>query len=181
MKTLVLILLFFSMFLPRLSLAADGTESAYMEEKKTVSYALAYPGLLPDSPFYFLKVARDRAVGFLITEPLKKAEFNLLQADKRVYGGILLYEKDHTKLPLALTTIAKGQNYFEEAIAQVKKAKGKNMDISKLTLKMHDAAAKHEEVLVELQGQVKKEEKNTLSHHLKRVQNIQKEVERLSK
>src|SRR3989344_6985739 len=51
-------------------------------------YTLPYPGILPDNLLYPIKVFRDRIVSFLISDPLKKAEFNLLQADKRLQAGV---------------------------------------------------------------------------------------------
>src|SRR5438309_421306 len=50
----------------------------------SISYQLPYPGMLPDNPLYFLKVIRDGVWSFLLSNPLKKADFDLLQADKRV-------------------------------------------------------------------------------------------------
>src|SRR3989344_5431146 len=84
------------------------------EIKKSVEYNLPYPGLLPDSPFYSLKSLRDKIVSFLISSPLKKAEFNLLQADKRLNAGLYLFnsakqnggDKDAKKINLAIVTIS---------------------------------------------------------------------------
>ena len=38
-----------------------------------VDYELPYPGLLPDSPLYFLKISRDRLIEFMIGDPIKKS------------------------------------------------------------------------------------------------------------
>src|SRR3989344_4901084 len=55
-----------------------------------VNYELVYPGILPDNPLYFIKAGRDRLVAFLINDSLKRAEFNLLTSDKRIYSAKLL-------------------------------------------------------------------------------------------
>ncbi len=58
-----------------------------------VEYNLPYPGILPDHPLYFLKQLRDKILDFLITDPVKKAEFYILQADKRLSMGIALTDE----------------------------------------------------------------------------------------
>src|SRR3989344_1770388 len=89
----------------------EATESADIEENKSVDYDLPYPGLLPDHPLYFLKMMRDSAIGFLISDPLKKAEFDLLQADKRLNSGLYLLHNDKDKnAELAQSTISKGED-----------------------------------------------------------------------
>src|SRR5258708_61565 len=59
-------------------------------ENKEIQYELPYPGILPDNPLYFLKTFRDTIVLFLISEPWKKADFDLQQADKLVNASIYL-------------------------------------------------------------------------------------------
>ena len=81
--------------------------SETVSKNKDIEYTLPYPGILPDSPLYFLKTARDKIVSFLISDPLKKAEFNLLAADKRLNSGIFLFNKGKEKYKLALSTISK--------------------------------------------------------------------------
>jgi len=124
--------------------ASVATEAAEKVEEK-VQYELAYPGMLPDSPLYFLKVLRDRIVKFLISDPLKEAEFNLLTSDKRVYAALLLVEKN--KHDLALTTLSKSNNYFHEAVSSLSEAKGKGVDIKPLYERMSASVKKHEEIL----------------------------------
>ncbi|PIZ98613.1 MAG: hypothetical protein COX78_02915, partial [Candidatus Levybacteria bacterium CG_4_10_14_0_2_um_filter_35_8] len=57
------------------------------------NYELPYPGLLPDHPLYFLKMTRDKIIGFFISDPIKKAEFDILQSDKRLSAGVYLLNK----------------------------------------------------------------------------------------
>ncbi|MBF8250036.1 MAG: LPXTG-motif cell wall anchor protein, partial [Candidatus Levybacteria bacterium] len=78
----------FSISFAKSDLAA--AQTATPSSNQEVNYELPYPGLLPDSPLYFLRVTRDKLVSFLISDPLKKAEFDLLQADKRLNAGIYL-------------------------------------------------------------------------------------------
>lgn len=126
--------------------------------KKTIEYHMAYPGLLPDSPFYFLKMARDRVVSFLISDPLKRAEFDLLQADKRVLGGVHLLNKDRTKANLALATASKGQQYMKKALTDNVEAKKYGNDTSIFSAKLYLASQKQEEVLTAVASRIPQEE-----------------------
>src|SRR5260370_38981843 len=72
--------------------AKTATDSSKMD------YQLPYPGILPDNPLYELNALRDRIYGFLISDPLKKSEFDLLQADKRLAVGISLFNKGKKEL-----------------------------------------------------------------------------------
>lgn len=120
-------------------------------KSKIVEYTLPYPGILPDNPLYFLKVARDRIVSLLISDPLKKAEFNLLQADKRLNTGIYLFNKDKSKISLSQSTISKGENYFEDAIKSVREAKEQGMETNDMLRRLSDSSYKHQEVLKSLE------------------------------
>ena len=126
--------------------------------KKTIEYTMAYPGLLPDSPFYFLKMARDRVVSFLISDPLKRAEFDLLQADKRILGGVYLLNKNQEKANLALSTISKGQQYLKKALSDDEDAKKSGHDTSIFSAKVYLASQKQKEVLNGIARRVPKEE-----------------------
>lgn len=115
-----------------------------------VNYELPYPGLLPDSPIYFLRVIRDKMVGFLISDPLKKSEFDLLQADKRLNAGIYLFRKG--KITMSISTISKAENYFGESLEKAKKARQEGMDIKQMSRKLIDSSKKHQEELTFLEG-----------------------------
>src|SRR3989344_3906165 len=63
------------------------------------NYVLPYPGMLPDSPLYKIKVLRDKVTAYLISDPQKKAEFYLLQTDKQM--GMILPLINKKNIPLA--------------------------------------------------------------------------------
>lgn len=142
-----------------------------------INYELPYPGILPDSPLYFLRIIRDKTVGFLISDPKKKAEFNLLQADKRLNAGIHLFNKG--KIPLADTTISKAENYFEEALQKTKKAYKEGMEITEIRNKLIDSSKKHQQVLMSLEKRSPKSFKKAFNFQLQRVVAFEKEVEAL--
>src|SRR3989344_603055 len=149
------------------------------EIKKSVEYNLPYPGLLPDSPLYSLKSLRDKIVSFLISSPLKKAEFNLLQADKRLNAGMYLFNAakgDAKKINLAIVTISKAENYFFEAIAEIRKANSQGIDTKSLTEKLVDSSRKHQEVVKSLEEKSKGSIRENLATERKRAEGFEKDV-----
>lgn len=110
-----------------------------------IDYQLPYPGLLPDNPLYFLKMIRDRIVGFLISDSLKKTEFNLLQSEKRTNAGLYLSRKG--EFQLAETTISKGENYLDQAISSLREARKQGEDTKSLVNKMILSSMKQQEVI----------------------------------
>jgi len=114
-------------------------------------YALAYPGILPDNPLYKIKAFRDWIVSVLIADPLKKASFDVLQADKRLVATQYLLQEAPPKGPLAIETLSKGENYFFEAITQMKQAKKQGEDAYDILQKLRLSNAKHLEVVLQLE------------------------------
>lgn len=113
-------------------------------------YNLPYPGLLPDSPLYIFRVIRDKVVSFLISDPKRKAEFDLLQADKRLNAGVFMLDsanQNDKKMKLAVSTMSKAENYFGSAIESAKEAKRKGMDVMGIAGKLIDSSRKHQEIL----------------------------------
>lgn len=114
-----------------------------------VEYALPYPGMLPDHPLYFLKNLRDRIIELLITDPINKAEFYLLQADKKLNMSIIL--TDMGKTSAAQDTLAQSFASRAKAVALIQSLahSGKNVPpfvLEKLSLSI----LKHKEVLMKL-------------------------------
>ncbi len=144
------------------------------EKKPGVNYELPYPGLLPDSPLYFLRVIRDKTVGFLISDPLKKSEFDLLQADKRLNAGIYLFNRG--KVSLALSTISKAENYFEAAIQKVKEARKEGMETRETINKLINSSSKHQEILRSLEKKVPQNFRAGVDFQLQRAVSFEKEV-----
>jgi hypothetical protein len=116
---------------------------------KPVEYTLPYPGLLPDHPLYFLRAVRDAMQNLLASNPLKKAEFFLLQADKGVSASSMLSQKKETA-ELAGATALESQQYFEKALDSVVAARKQGLDNSEITKKLVLANEKHQEVLTQM-------------------------------
>lgn len=164
---LFLIPLFFSVYYP-----AIAQESSSEAEE----YQLPYAGILPDSPLYTFKAARDRIISFLISDSLRKAEFNLLQADKRLQAGVKLIEKG--KEDLAEVTISKGENYFEQALGKLEEAKREGKDVKPLLETMTASVKKHQEVVRQLQKKAEKKKKQ-FAQIYKRLISFEKKVDLL--
>jgi len=124
---------------------------AEISPKPRVEYTLPYPGMLPDNPLYFLKKLRDTVMEKVIADPMKKAEFYVLQADKRLVMGQMLAEQK--KNELTETTVSKGSKYMIQAMDVLKAQKmGGNKIPSYMTNRMGNSVAKHLEVLEELKA-----------------------------
>lgn len=116
-----------------------------------VDYPLPYPGILPNHFLYPLKMARDKIILFLIADPQKRAEFNLLQADKRLQAAIFLVQEDKNNAQLAVTTIEKGENYYHDAVQQAIGLQKEGKDVTGLLSNLDHAARKHLIIIADLQ------------------------------
>lgn len=156
MRVFVTLLFFLLLIFIKTSVFAQDTpsSSAFFTATETakVDYELSYPGILPDNPLYIFKAVRDKVVSFLITDPLKKAEFDLVTSDKRFYAALFLTDKD--KDTLAISTISKGNNYFEDAISKIFEAKKQKIEVSQYLVKLNLAALKHKEVLSDIKKKI---------------------------
>lgn len=163
-STLVLVLLFsVSISYSFAHEETDGTDSAKIaENKEEPVYVLVYPGMLPDNPLYFLKSFRDSFVGFMISDPLKKAEFDLLQSDKMISSAAFLV-RNGNKQDLAVETVERGQAYFADAIVKTNEAEEQGVNMDSFLVKLESAAQKHAEVLEELYGETKNKSFHELS------------------
>ncbi len=142
----------------------------------TVEYQLPYPGILPGSPLYSIKMIRDRIVEVLTSDPVKKANFYLLQADKRTASALMLYEKGDEKM--AETTLTKAQKYLEKSLAKAQEAKSSGKDVGDIFARIKDSSTKQKQEIEILSG--KSEEKEvTLTDDLEKVKNIEKNADQL--
>jgi len=113
-----------------------------------VDYVLPYPGILPDHPLYALKMVRDRIMDWLIKDPVKKTEFLILMADKRIGAAKALF--DGNKPELGLTTALKAVAYQERAIDSFAKAQQAGGNTNGLKDKLKNSTKKQIEILEEI-------------------------------
>ncbi|HVA96804.1 MAG TPA: hypothetical protein VND99_04065 [Candidatus Acidoferrales bacterium] len=137
-------------------------------------YQLAYPGLLPDNPFYFLKVIRDNLAAFFISKPIDKASFDLLQADKDVEASYLLVTSEQGKGDLAFKTFSQSQDYFADAISQTANAKKQGYSITDISRKLQIASKKHEQILQAVARETHQENTTVYKSELSRSEELSK-------
>ena len=142
-----------------------------------VEYVLPYPGILPDNPLYFLKATRDKIISFLISDVIKKAEFNLLTSDKRINAAWSLSTRG--KYELAVSTLSKSNNYLDQAITATAASRnaGKNVDTVLHNLK--NAIKKHQEVTVAIKSKIDKKLSPQLQNEIQRLENFGRTVDQL--
>jgi len=142
-----------------------------MSSVQKVEYSLPFPGILPDHPLYFLKRLRDTILEKLISDPIRKTEFYILQADKRLAMGNLLMEAG--KGTLGESTISKAEKYMEQAISGMALHKKNGGSVPGYVIeRLEKATAKHQEVITELLNKAQETEKAGLQGSMKLLQEI---------
>lgn len=129
---------------------AQGKDNVPAVSPAYVKYELAFPGILPDHPFYNIKVLRDRFVADAISDPVKKIEFYLKQTDKGILAAAMLVDKHN--VALARETALKAEHNMTLLTYELYRLTGKQDETFFTRLKT--AAAKHQEVLGSLIGRV---------------------------
>ncbi len=143
---------------------------------EAVQYQLPYPGILPGSPLYSIKMIRDRIMEILISDPVKKSNFYLLQADKRTASALMLYEKNEDKT--AETTLTKAQKYLEKSLVKAQEAKNSGKDVGDIFARIKDSSSKQKQEIEIISGK-SKEKKESLKDDLEKVKNIEKSADQL--
>lgn len=163
---------------PAVSITNEPTGNGDATVEKKQEYLLPYPGILPDHPLYFLKQIRDGILDRLIMDPLRKAEFHVLQADKRLNMGRMLIENG--KGTLAEQVISKGENYLERAVSELSEFKftGRAVPASLIDRLMR-STEKHVEVLNDLVLKTEGETKAGLAGSVEFVKKVQGKIEKL--
>jgi hypothetical protein len=170
-KVLCITLFFLFFFFSKFSYAQESDdEKATASAEQESTYQLPFPGILPGNPFYFFKPLRDHIVGFLITDPVKKTQFDLLMADKRLSAGQALMSRGQTQL--AESTLSKGENYFSEAIVSAQEAKKQGFVIDGIGGQLEASSEKHEQEIVSMQ---EKDTSSYLNQILARVRGFEKQ------
>lgn len=143
--------------------------------KPTVDYQLPYPGILPDHPLYPLKVLRDKTYDFFLRDSLKKAEFKLLTADKRLFMAIMLFDKG--KPALSEQTISEASKYYGEAVLTLYRAQDEGRETEALKSELITSGEKHEEIIRELQENSEETIKSGLQESLEKIVKYQQELQ----
>lgn len=146
-RILVFLIFLFTLTGPmRLSNAKDSVDLKQAETQESILYALPFPGILPNHPLFFLKSLRDFIIEKMITNDVKRAEFYILQADKRLQMSLELSGDEYTSLREA--TRNEAFLYREKSFTTVHNAFEKNILVPRYVLeKLLLSTKKHEEVL----------------------------------
>lgn len=113
--------------------------------------------MLPDSPFYKLKVLRDRIIAQFIGNPEEKVNFYLRLADKGILAAAILIDKHNVSL--AQSTALKAENNITTLVGELYAFP--HQPSPNLINKLKTASLKHQEVLSSLLPRVSEGEKKT--------------------
>jgi len=152
-------------------LSVQPVDEAATPVVQKVEYTLPFPGMLPDHPLYFLKRFRDTILEKLISDPIRKAEFYVLQGDKRLQMGVSLFATG--KAPLGESTVSKAEKYLELAatgLSSYKKSGG--VVPTYVVERLEKSTAKHQEVITELMSKAGETEKKGLEGSLQLLKQI---------
>jgi hypothetical protein len=178
MKYLVFFAIFSLFFVTVNAAAAQIAIPSSSPTPTPIVYTLPYPGILRDNPLYKIKAFRDWLVSVLIADPLKKASFDILQADKRLVAAQDLLQENPPKEALALETLSKGENYFFQAIGQMKQAQQQGERVYDTVQKLRLSNAKHLEIILQMEEGKKEDFLRGLHMQEKRIREFGKTVER---
>ena len=132
----------------------------------TVEYVLPYPGILPTHPLYLLKMMRDQIVEALISDPAKRADFYITQADKKLSMALALSDlKKPKEMRRALGDAA---TLRQKSIKQLEDLRAAKQEIpGYIADQLSRSLIKHLEVLTQL-----KQEKSEVEALVKQSLNL---------
>lgn len=159
------------------ALAQTPTPSDVMTEQKE-EYLLPYPGILPDHPLYFLKALRDRILEALIVDPLRKSEFYLLQADKRL--NMAIFAGNRGAAAQVAQSVTSAEQFMERTVQGLVAFKNAGSQVPASTVdRLEKSLVKHAEVLDELIANAAQTERTLFESALAKVRSLQGEIEKL--
>ena len=124
-------------------------QAKVLGEKELIEYYFPYPGrILPDHPLWSVKAIRDKVWVLVTPKSERKAELNLLFANKRLVSSNILFDED--KPELALSVLTKAEKYLEEALNQEEVARAKGVDTKSFLHELAIASLKHREIIEEI-------------------------------
>lgn len=121
---------------------------ATTSEVEKVDLGVENPGILPSSPFYFIKEWRRSITRFFTTNPVKRAELELNEANERAAE----IKKLEETAPSKIEAITKAANNYQENMERLKtrleqlKQTSENPNVDKLVENLIDRSIKHNEL-----------------------------------
>ena len=126
---------------------------------------LPSPGLLPDSPFYFLEIIAEEIVTFFTFGDLKKAERYATLAAERLAEVQAVVEKG--KPEFAEKTLARYEMQLENSMARAEKARNKGQNVEEIMTRVGKATSKHLEVLAEVGEKIPEDARPAIENAMK--------------
>lgn len=152
MKTIIKKLLFVSFLI---TLLFAGVAQAQAND-------LPEPGILPDSPFYFLKSWSETIGAFFTFGDVAKAERFVNLSEKRLAEANTLVEKG--KPEIAEKAILRYQEQLGKGLAKVEEAKAKGLNTDEVLAKVAESTLKHQAVLADVYEKVPEQAKEAIEH-----------------
>lgn len=118
---------------------------------------LLEPGILPDSPFYFLKSWSEAIGTFFTFGEVAKAKRFVDLSEKRLAEANALVEKG--KPEIAEKAVGRYQEYLSRALTKAEEAKAKGLDTDEVLVKVAEATLKHQAVLADIYEKVPEQAK----------------------
>lgn len=153
----VFILIFAAKNLYAQEIAITQTSEIQTSSPTSVNYDLTFPGILPNHPLYKLKVLRDKISAAIISNPLKKIDFYLLQTDKGILAAAMLVDKN--KIDLASETALKAEHNYTLLTYQLYRISKKPNE--EFFNRLKTASLKHQEVLQSILERVPSDKQKT--------------------
>jgi DNA repair ATPase RecN len=152
------------------------TATAPTAEVTAADLGVANPGILPSSPFYFLKNWGRNIKRAVTLNPVKKAELELDIANQQAAE----IKKMEEVSPDKIAAITKATQKYQDNMERLKnkigalKEDGKNPNVDKLIEKLADRTTKHQQLFEELKS--KFENKPEMQQRLEEMKDNAKEV-----
>ncbi len=124
------------------------TTTATTSEVENVDLGVQNPGILPSSPFYFMKEWRRSITKLFTTDSVKKAELELNEANERAAE----IQKMEETTPSKIEAITKAANNYQQNMERLKthleqlKETSNNPNVDKLVNNLIDRAITHNEL-----------------------------------
>ena len=122
---------------------------------------LPEPGILPDSPLYFLKSAVEGVGTFFTFGDVAKADRFIRLAEKRLAEAQALIDKG--KLEQAQKVTEKYEVRLAKALERAEKAKTKGKDTDSVLAKIAESTLRHQEVLARVYEKVPEQAKASIA------------------
>lgn len=160
-----------------LIIPTDSLSPAATATPTSIEYELPYPGVLPGSPFYVLKSIRDKFTEVLMPDPLRRSNFYLLQADKRLSIALILYEDERKEEGEVF--LSKSLNYLDMSLGKAQDASNNGENIMDILAKIKTSSAKQKEEIKILIKENSGENREKLENAYDRAEDIEKRANQI--